>query len=161
MKRFILASLVLAFSSQQALGADGSSGCGPAWYILKENSLLSSVGRFVTNMALFPLTTLGMVLGTSNCAKHKIVDAHQRSLHFATVNIEQLQLDAARGAGDYAQAYAATFGCSGLAGLAFDQSLQQNYAAIFADASNIDSVVYKTRAMIEHDPALRTWCAAS
>ena len=43
MKNLVLTGLVLlGFSSflGQALAADGSSGCGPAWYVLKDESLL-------------------------------------------------------------------------------------------------------------------------
>jgi hypothetical protein len=96
-------AIVLAFGLMAMTGtlraADGSSGCGPGWYILKKNSMLSSVGRFITNTALFPLSTLGMTLGTSNCSKHSLVEEHKRSLHFATLSYDLLRQDMARGSG--------------------------------------------------------------
>ena len=65
-----LISLAILFSIN-AMAKDGSSGCGPGWYLLKKNSILSSSLRVTTNGIFFPTTTLGMTIGTSNCSKHK------------------------------------------------------------------------------------------
>ena len=58
MKKIILIVLVAMFSTQ-LLAADGSSGCGPGWYVTKKNSLLSSAIRATTNAILIPTVTLG------------------------------------------------------------------------------------------------------
>ena len=92
---FILATVI----SGTAYGADGSSGCGPGWYILKDNSLVSSALRATTNGILVPVVTLGMTFGTSNCSKHKIVKKEKESLHFVTMNYFELK------AGQYRSVY--------------------------------------------------------
>ena len=69
-----LTSLMIAASlcvgASQAMAMDGSSGCGPAWYVFKENTILSSSLRGTTNGTLWPVVTIGMTFGTSNCANH-------------------------------------------------------------------------------------------
>lgn len=113
MKKIFLVCCLLTFSSLAPKGfaADGSSGCGPAWYILKENSLLSSVGRYITNWFLFPVSTLGMTFGTSNCSAHKLVDHSKKSLHFATKSLDILRHDLVKGQGVHGTNFIATFGC--------------------------------------------------
>lgn len=113
LKFVILVLMLIPISTRgtMAYAADGSSGCGPAWYILKENSLLSSAGRFVTNWFLFPISTLGMVFGTSNCAQHKLVDIYRPSLEFASKSFDILRHDIVRGEGVHFSSYLGTFGC--------------------------------------------------
>ncbi len=113
MKKIFLVCCLIALSGVATRGfaADGSNGCGPGWYILKENTLLSSVGRSITNWILFPISTLGMTFGTSNCAAHKLVDSSKKSLHFATKSLDILRHDLVKGQGVHGSNFIATFGC--------------------------------------------------
>ncbi len=158
MRYFLVITLLVL--STNAFAKDGSTGCGPGWYIFKDNSLVSSTLRSITHGILWPVTTLGMTFGTSNCSKHKIVDNSKRSLHYATVSLENLRQDAARGAGQWVEAYAGTFQCSPLASLVFQRSLQKNYDQIF-HSENPQHVVFSTINMIEGDHLLRTECQAT
>lgn len=115
------------FCATTSFGADGSSGCGPAWYVFKKNSLVSSSLRAVTNGVLLPTMTLGMTLGTSNCAKHSIVEQEKASLHLATMAREELLLEMAQGQGEHLAAFAYTLGCQAGAVPAVQAALQNNY----------------------------------
>ncbi len=142
-----------------ASAADGSSGCGPGWYILKQNSLLSSVGRSITNGILWPSTTLGMTFGTSNCAKHSIVDEHKRSLHFATRSYDILRQDLARGTGRHLDAYLATFGCNILARHNLAGQMQEAFESELYLTIQPEALVESTAAMIQASPALQMSCS--
>lgn len=126
------AFLVLSFLvlGSQGRAADGSSGCGPGWYVLKENSMVSSALRYVTNGILFPISTLGMTFGTSNCTQHKLVKTEQQSLHFATMNYFELKSEMAKGQGPYLAAMAATIGCPQQIQGEFNQQLKQSYKQV-------------------------------
>jgi hypothetical protein len=131
----LFALVVGIFSSGSVFAADGSSGCGPGWYILKDNSLVSSSLRSTTNGILMPVVTIGMTVGTSNCTQHKIVLKEQESLHFATMNYFELMAEAARGEGVYLAAFADTIGCPTNARAQFGQEVQKNYNQVFSDSS--------------------------
>lgn len=154
-----LLALCLHAASGSASAADGSSGCGPGWYILKQNSLLSSVGRHITNWVVFPISTLGMTFGTSNCAKHSLVEEHQQSLHFATRSYDILRQDMARGNGLHLDAYLATFGCNVLA----RQNLAGQVQAAFEQELYLTiqpaALVESTAILIQASPALASSCS--
>lgn len=152
-----LASLTL---SPFALAADGSSGCGPGWYVFKDNSLLSSALRGTTNGMLGPTVTIGMTSGTSNCTKHQIVTKEKESLHFATMNFLEIKGEAAKGNGAYLSAFAETIGCPIQAQGRFNQRIQEGHSQIFpaAEVQPENSLVeiYK---MILQDSQLTAQCS--
>lgn len=121
----LILSGVLVFSIT-SFAKDGSSGCGAGWYLLKKNSLVSSSFRATTNTLL--LNTVSMTFGTSNCAKHDIVQKEKEIIHFAEANHHQLMLDISRGQGEYLNAFNEITGCR-IDTLA--PSLQQNFDKIY------------------------------
>ena len=139
----ILALLVL---SANVMAKDGSSGCGPGWYVLKENSLVSSSLRATTNGMLAPTTTIGMTLGTSNCSQHKIVLNEKKSLHFVTHNLPELKNEVAKGNGDYINAFNETLGCDKKAAQKLKIKLKGQYQDIFKteNAQDVLGNIYKT-----------------
>ena len=149
--------LLLSFN---AFAEDGSSGCGPGWYILKDNSLVSSSLRATTNGMLFPAVSFGMTFGTSNCTKHKIVKTEKQSLYFATNNYYELQGDIARGQGEHLSAFATTIGCPAQVQTRFNQHVRKNYSAIFTPGQTSPEAllleVYKT---ILRDQTLTNQCS--
>jgi hypothetical protein len=133
---FILATVAICTTyGSHSFAADGSSGCGPGWYVFNENSLVSSSLRATTNGLLFPVVTIGMTFGTSNCTKHKIVLKEKESLHFATMNYYELQAEVAKGSGQYLSAFATTMGCNPSAQPRLIQHLKNNYQEIFQTGS--------------------------
>lgn len=159
--KFKLAILFSLFiSTSGVFAADGSSGCGPGWYLLKDNSLVSSSLRATTNSMLFPVTTIGMTMGTSNCTQHKIVMTEKETLHFATMNYYELKGEVAKGQGQYLAAFAQTMGCESRAQGRLNDKLKGNYKNIFApgaaDPERALGEVYKT---IFKDKELTNMCS--
>jgi hypothetical protein len=164
--RLLLVKLSIVITSftvchMTAFAADGSSGCGPGWYIMKENSLVSSFLRGVTNGLLSPTVTIGMTFGTSNCSRHSLVDADKRSEHLATITFEKLRQDVSQGSGMFLQAYASTFGCDARVFGEFSQTLQSQYAVIFNSPALPENIVERTRSAIKLQPALAAACHAA
>ncbi len=140
-------------------GADGSSGCGPGWYLIKDNSLLSSALRSTTNGVLFPAVTIGMTVGTSNCTKHSIVLNEKKSLHFLTMNFFEVKADVARGEGAHLSSFARTLGCSEHGIYPLSQALKETYSELYSNDAISPSVtlleVYKS---ILRKPDLARMC---
>lgn len=152
--------IILLFLSKLAIAADGSSGCGPGWYILKDNSLLSSALRSTTNGMLFPVTTIGMTIGTSNCTRHKIVLKEKESLHFVTHNYFELKSQVAMGSGTHISALSQTMGCANGSDQAISQSLKGSYSEIFenSDSSNPEKALTEIFKVILRNPDLAKKC---
>lgn len=146
MHKFLIA-LVAVFSIN-AFAADGSSGCGPGWYVFKDESLVSSALRATTNWILFPVFTIGMTFGTSNCTQHKLVLKEKESLYFATMNHYELKRDVARGTGEYLSAFGETMGCPMSAQSRLNDQLKENYSRLYpsdkVEPSGVLLEVYKT-----------------
>jgi hypothetical protein len=124
---------ILALAPAVSLAADGSSGCGVGWYILKENSLLSSSSRNVTN-AVLP-NTFSMTSGTSNCAKHSIVQNDKKGLHFVESNADSLEINIAAGEGQFVEGFAFALGCAPEVMPQFAGALQSRYKELFPNPS--------------------------
>jgi len=130
MKNLLLAVSIGLFS-YGAMAADGSSGCGPGWYLLKKNSLVSSALRATTNGILFPSTTIGMTMGTSNCSQHAIVKNEMESLKFATENYYEIASEASRGEGNFLTSFASTIGCKNEDMASFNKAMKKNFMKIY------------------------------
>lgn len=160
MKTRLLFVLFALFVSAPALAADGSSGCGPGWYIMQENSLVSSALRATTNGILFPVVTLGMTFGTSNCTQHKIVLKEKESLYFATMNHYELKADVAKGQGEYLSAFAATMGCPATAQSRLNDRLRSNFSKVYPDSKvNPEGVLLEVYKTIFSDTELTDKCS--
>ncbi len=155
----LILAFCLSWFSSSAFAADGSSGCGPAWYVLKDNSLLSSFGRLVTNGFLSPVVTLGMTLGTSNCAKHKIVENDAKSLQFASENFEILRQDLARGEGSHLTSFIATFGCADAAAARLAKQLRGRFTERLYDSVEPTAYVIQARELIMGSDDLQHMCS--
>lgn len=158
-----LATLLIVFSiSATSYAADGSSGCGPGWFVLKDNSLVSSFLRSMTNAILFPTTTVGMTVGTSNCTKHKIVETEKETIHFATHNFYEILNEGARGQGTTLAAFADTIGCKASVRAHFSEKFQQNYSEIMNHSQQgPNGMVLEVYKMILNDRSLTDACSMS
>ena len=156
MKAVVLA-LACMLLTMPAMGKDGSSGCGPGWYVLKKNSLVSSVGRLITNGILLPISTLGMTFGTSNCSKHSIVQADKRSLHIAENTLPLLKQDIARGHGTYLNAYIDTFNCNFQIGPKIGIELRKSMSQLNSSNSAFE-FVSKSQSIINGIPGSYEGC---
>ena len=127
----ILISLVLLTITSNILASDGSSGCGPGWYLFKKNTLVSSSLRVTTNAVLFPITTIGMTIGTSNCSQHSLVKNEKKSLHFVINNYYEVKSEIAKGGGEFLSALTHTLGCTSDATAQLSSELRKNYGKMF------------------------------
>ncbi len=127
----IISILFCFFISISAFAKDGSSGCGPGWYLLKKNSIVSSSLRATTNAVFAPTVTIGMTFGTSNCSKHSIVKNEQKSLHFTNENYIELIAEVSKGEGEFLTAYAKTIGCKSSAHPLFKKEVKNNFSKIY------------------------------
>lgn len=157
-----IAFAILNFAPNLASAADGSSGCGPGWYLFKNNSIVSSALRATTNGLLFPVTTIGMTFGTSNCSRHDIVLKEKESLHFVTHNYFELKGEVAKGNGTYLQAYAHTLGCNPASQPLFNERMKARYKEVF-DRPGIDpnKALLETYITIFSDAELVRECTAA
>lgn len=157
MKNLFLA--LTLFGSCSLFAADGSSGCGPGWYLFKENSLVSSAFRATTNGILFPSVTFGMTFGTSNCTQHKLVLKEKESLHFVTENYFEVQADMARGAGQYLSTLGQTLGCDASAIPYFEQKAKDHFKTLYKSDAKPEGVLLETYKMILNDQKLLKACS--
>ncbi len=158
-QKVVVASMALIFSAL-AFADDGSSGCGPGWYLLKDNSLVSSSLRFTTNTVLIPVTTIGMTMGTSKCTQHKIVLKEKESLYYTTNSYYELKGEVAKGNGPYLAAYSETIGCEPRAQARFNNALKNNYEKIFkAGRPNPEGSLLEVYKTILNDRDLTNQCS--
>ena len=143
-----------------AYGSDGSSGCGPGWYVLKENSLVSSSLRATTNGILFPTTTIGMTMGTSNCTQHKIVLHEKKALHLVTHSLQELKSESTRGNGDYLYALANTLGCKSGSEVQLGREMKEKFEKIY-QRENPEAVLSEIFKVIFTSPELTESCSLS
>ena len=158
----VVAALALFTATQNARAADSSSGCGPGWYIFKDVSLVSSSLRGTTNGILFPVTTIGMTFGTSNCSAHKIVDNQGESIKFATLAYHDLVVQMAQGKGEHLAAFANTLGCPWQTQLEFNRTLQASFQRIVpTDAVAPETIVEQVRVELQTQPLLAQACSGA
>lgn len=157
--RYLVCAAAALLLSTGARAADGSSGCGPAWYVFKENSILSSSLRNTTNGFLYPTVTIGMTFGTSNCAKHNLVEKDEDSLQFAADNFEVLRHDIAKGQGEHLNAYLASFSCQPLVNGRIASGLQKAYRDSLHQSQNPADFVISTRDLIQTSEASVKMCS--
>ncbi|MBP6218288.1 MAG: DUF3015 family protein [Oligoflexales bacterium] len=156
---FILSFFIVLSAGGVLKAADGSSGCGPAWYILSENSILSSALRAVTNGMFTPVVTLGMTFGTSNCSSHKLVQERPEALELATLAYHSLLTQTAQGAGQHLAAFSGALGCSWSRQDEFNRVLQNNYERIFSsDEVAPAQLVLSTIESLQAHPGLARDC---
>lgn len=160
MNKFIL-SLIFVLVSQMSFAKDGSSGCGPGWYLLDDNSLISSALRVTTNAILFPTVTIGMTMGTSGCTKHSIVKNEKRNLKFATENYFEIAAESTRGGGHFLTSYGEMLGCKGVNNAKFKVEMQKNFHKIFPSLdANAENLLKETYILILNNESLRNSCFA-
>lgn len=153
MKKLVLFAFFTAFSSN-LFAADSSSGCGAGWYVFKENSLISSALRASTNATFF--STVGMTFGTSNCAKHKIVQKEKEAIHFAEANYDTLMIEMGQGQGEFMAALSALVGCEGEN---FGTAAQSNYTKLFNESVKDGASFYQNfKGVVMTSPELGKAC---
>lgn len=144
------------------LAADGSSGCGPGWWVFKDKTILSSAVRFVSHVTFWPSTVLGMTSGTSNCSKHSLVLKDKRALHLAIASLEPLKGEISRGAGQHLNALAVTMDCPWQAQDSFNRALRANFRNLVpSEHTTADDFVRNVQETVLTTPDLAAQCLGS
>lgn len=150
-----LAIALVALVSTQVWAMDGSSGCGAGWYLFQKNSLVSSYSRSMTNFTFS--NTIGMTFGTSNCAKHDLVQKEKEGQYYAEANYPNLMVETAQGAGEHLQGYAAALGCSNTSH--FGTTLKKSYRDLIPETGgDADRFHNQVEQLIQSDPVLSKEC---
>jgi hypothetical protein len=140
-----------------AYADDQSSGCGLGYQVFRKNSLLSSFARSLTN-ATFS-NTIAMTFGTSGCAHHSIVQNEKLPIHFAEVNLPQIEFEMAQGQGQYLEAFALTLGCSESALPRFYEFSRNHFSEFMGNPVETPAErVEKIRNALKQDLSLRFEC---
>ena len=146
-------------SNKEALAADGSSGCGPAWYVLKDNSLVSSALRGTTNGILSIVVVVGMTFGTSNCSKHSIVKRDMEVERFLTHNYSSFQHDSAKGSGEYLGAVSKMYNCNFMGIDRFNKTVQNSFGYLYDNEGSAREVAEKLGRVVDFDTDLKANCS--
>lgn len=150
---------LLCVSAESAMAADGSSGCGPGWYVFNKNSLVSSSLRNTTNGFLAIVVTFGMTFGTSNCSKHSIVLRDKEVERFLAYNYSSFQHDGAKGNGDYVSAVANMYNCNFIGADKFNSAVQENYGYLYDGEESAYNLTAKLNDVVHLDSTLSTHCS--
>lgn len=140
MKSYVkLFAVVLSMSlagAAQAKGAGkyqspyGMAGCGLGSLIIKNHSKGPQIGAWFLNVVGYQ--TFAITSGTSNCVKDGSMAAVENEQEvFVSVNLTDLQKEAAQGQGEHLNVLAEIFGCDNKEG--FAQLSQNRYEAIFTN----------------------------
>jgi hypothetical protein len=129
----IVIVLVLLVLSTTAL-AYGPAGCGLGSLIISKDTIVSQALASTTNMTLLN-QFFGITSGTSNCNTNGFVMREKEAEAFAEANMQNLEVDMARGHGESLSAFAQILGCRQNAISDFGRMSQVHYESIFPKAS--------------------------
>lgn len=162
MRHFLVITVFALIFSTQANAGDGSSGCGPGWFVLKRNSLVSSAIRGTTNNFLAPVVTSGMTTGSSGCTKHSIVKTEKKAIHYVVNNFYELESEIAKGNGVYLSGLAETIGCDSKSQEVFNNELKNKFNQMFSGSEkNAESVLLEVYKSILTNKELAYSCSLS
>jgi hypothetical protein len=132
----------------------GMAGCSIWNYVIKDKEMGPQIGVWALEHFVFGIQTFGITSGTSNCVEGGGKSAMNNEQEvFVTVNLSDLQREAAQGKGQHLDTLAEIFGCSDKEG--FAHMSQNRYEAIFTN-ENPSNVVETYKSEIK---AAKATCA--
>ena len=144
-----------------AFGAKGAQTCGIGPKVLGGKGMLSQVLVQFTNVTLLPSNAVSVTVGTSGCGYSGLVQADAPRLNYVRINYDNLAEDAAKGEGHYISGFAQLMGCSQNAEMILTNTVQENFADLFNDASGqpkSDHFFFSIKEEIQSDPTLAKGC---
>jgi hypothetical protein len=138
--------------------AYGPAGCGLGSLIMTKDSILSQALASVTNLTLLN-QFFGITSGTSGCNTNGFVMREKEAEAFAEANMQNLEVDMARGHGESIAAFAQILGCGQNAISDFGRMTQIHYESIFPKA-NVDAPSFIRSVEVEmlKDTPVRQGC---
>ena len=129
----------------------GMGGCSIWNYAIKDKEKGPQIGVWVLEHLVFGVQTFAISSGTSNCVAGGSEMAQNEQEVFVTVNLAELQKEAAQGKGQHLSTLAEIFGCDDKDG--FAQMSQSRYESIFTN-ENPSNVIQSYKSEIKANKAL-------
>ena len=152
-----LAGLVLSvfLNPVQALAE-----CGPGPIIVKKSrGIIQQTLAISTNVTIFPIYTLAITMGTSDCTNDGILKREHEQSEFVAWNLENLSRDIARGRGSHVAALAGLMGCRPALYPDFARLAQANYERLFpVQERRADDLLVELKREMASDPVLSAGC---
>ncbi len=132
-RSFGLGFILLISSLATPAMAYGPAGCGLGSLIMTRDTILSQALASVTNLTLLN-QFFGITSGTSGCNANGFALREKEAEVFAEANMQNLEVDMARGHGESLSAFATILGCRSEAIKPFGRMTQKHYESIFPKA---------------------------
>jgi hypothetical protein len=152
-----ITALVLSHANI-AKAEDKGLGCGLGRVVAPKSTWVSATTQFVVDQVL-PVQTSAMTTGTSGCAAHSIVKIDKRALHYTDANYELIEMDMARGQGEYLSGLVAVLGCNSGVVPTVGMAIKGNYNQIIPKTErNPDQMLLNVQQIINSKPDLKSGC---
>jgi len=150
MKLIVLLSVTLL--TGQLWADDSFTGCGPGWYVAKENSMVSGITRVTTNSVCGLTVVGGMSTGSSNCAKHPFVqNGNKKALDILAFHFMVIKKEISLGQGPFLTSFTDTLGCNSIGRSELTKNLRNQYTDLknnYEDAAKaIHGIMRKNQAI--------------
>jgi hypothetical protein len=138
--------------------AYGPAGCGLGSLIISKDTIVSQTLAETTNATLLN-QFFGITSGTSNCNTNGFVMREKEAEAFAEANMQNLEVDMARGHGESLTAFAQILGCNQNAIPSFGHMTQSKYENLFPKAStDVPTFLHSVEAEMIQDTSVRQGC---
>lgn len=160
MKKILLIALVglipsAAFAAAGGTSPGGSDSCGLGWQVTDKKTMVATTTRGTTNY--FIPYTFGITTGTMGCEKHDFAKKEVEAAVYAANNVDTLNIDFAKGQGEYLTAFAQSMGCNDSDVNMLGAEVKRNYGSISSSANGVE--LYKAvRSVIRGNSRLAVSC---
>jgi hypothetical protein len=161
MKHLITFAILLLYGTfSTAIYADGTSGCGAGSKLWKGESGVTAHTSANTTNNTYGNNTFSMSSDLCNCNTDSRVKAsEQLQKQYITANLNTVAENMSQGKGEYLEAYSSLLGCGRQNLLKFSRITQKNYEKIFFNQYSPDSVLLRTKQILQLDPHLSMHCS--
>lgn len=131
MKKLLATAALVAMPFTSAL-ADDAAGCGVGSIIWADQTGKIAHILAATTNGTSGNQTFGITFGTLGCDGDGAVTSRQKLAIYTDENLDQLMVDASRGAGESLDVFSELYGVEAEDRAAFAAEIQENFAAIFS-----------------------------
>jgi len=128
----LLAGVLFSATAAQAVGNHPMAGCGLAYILFaKDNNSKGTQILASTTNNFYGTQTFGITSGTSGCTEDGAVALGKELEVFASINLNNLAEEMAKGAGEYVTAFASLLGANEETQPVFLSFFQDKYEVLF------------------------------
>jgi hypothetical protein len=139
--------------------ADSSDGCGIGNLLYGKKSLLGTSVRMTTNSFLGIINIGATTTGTSGCARHSIVKADMRAIHYMEENTQNLLTAFANGQGEHLHALSKVMGCDQVHNGYFNEQMKKNFGSLIEQSQAPANMLIQVKSIIHQDQVLASACS--